>query len=467
MGEYTVEVSTSAGVPFVFTTAPRVSARIASDVHREGVRPRERDMMVFELLLEECRIRDDTPGAVIIALGAYLSEHGLFLRGTPDFVRIKDSGGTPIPEWGDMDTTAATPVWEDLEIVGLEVLPGEDQLKAGATWSMTVRATRVFPDGEGVTHLKQDFDEFAGTGGLKQRRLVSRIRVAVSSGLTLESATIIAIGKLAAPVGWVRVGRTNHPTFGVAITYPRYPLKTEGIMISEVAELGGPAGGGSGATGSDAELNEEIRDDLALGVQRVLTESRFSGSGAIDAVVADKPDGSFGFTSEDQLGASARGRWELRRSLATAFAGKLTRVQITRTLQPGGRPLIVTLMSGGVKAALRDGAFTPWRITERVELFALGPLALADMPVPPLLAAPARLARPQSPMELPTITLRGLPRDQHIYRRVWTRFYVWDALTDPLDDEAFRTRVMEEPEESGNTFVDLRVLSDMIQQAGG
>ena len=426
---YTVEIYGSSA-DLVSVRTPSVTFVAVDRIVRRGVNPQVLDAVIYEIRVEGATVRADTPAASVTAATALWDR--FLVRAQPSYLKIEDSTGTVLGTFGEINTASA---WEDLEIVGPELLPSAQQLMAGVTFNVTFRARRNYVDSNDVCGFEQTLRTSYGPDGLSVQRLETRLRVSHASGKTLETAAIAALGRLTAASGYVRT--VGNSALGVEIHYDRYPLRTEGLLVSEVQQLGG--GLVLPDLAGDGTIRETASDVLELGLRERGTRAEIVGSTApLDWVESQQPDGSVGRTEHDQRRRVASGDWAVVEVIGSPLGAKVSRVKAALRLFGGGRPVEEFPGSFNLSPLLRHGSHRAWRLEERVEVYALGPLEWADVPTLAPLPAPWVLAEPDGEEGLPTVFRPAQNADQRVWLRVTRRLYLWGGEGHPLASEELR-----------------------------
>lgn len=440
---YTVEIQ---GTSDLTLTAPSVEYRTVARTHRENVHPRVLARVTYEVTIG-FRVEGASSVATVTALGNVVQNY-LDKRVLPTYVKIKDSAGDVVDEIGQIDTGNG---WEDFEFADFQIPPPSvdepGQWKAYVRGVIVLRASRVYPDANGVCEFSQNYEEGADVGGLTFKRVVTDLRLSESSGSSL--ATLVTSGsytiRLPAPVGWVRVPPTNG-SIGVHVRYPDYPRSKHLVITSHVQEVGGTVVPPAGST--QAPETEEIREDFARGVKRVTLRVESSGGDqTLEYVEGKRPGDDIGTTIEDRSTPAAQGVYSKLEELLTAYPDDTTVTQVTQalTLSGGGRRTVVTRMTRGIPPKVRIGPLLEWRLEERLDVYALGPREITELNLNGSTNIPGgpagqwvedASARVDS---LPTIEEHGAAPSQHLVRRTLARVWTWVGNGTPWEDLRFVT----------------------------
>ncbi len=423
MGEYTVTIQ---GAPdFTFSFAAAVTWE---DPERTFDRSKLPNLLVSirRRILVVGELPDDTPAAVRATFATLMASH-LNSRTIPTFIRILDPTSTPIPDIGEI--TSVGNAWEDVGITEFSMDSAEPgQLRARAVITFVVEGTRLFFNGGTFADFDQELSVEAGDDFREVSTLRSIVKVAAGADVQDQAAAL----RLAAPPGFVRLAPSNRVS-GISIRYPNEPRRDRAEVVSIIMKLGGngalPAGAGDGS------IIERTAEDPRFGLVRRTRRVEITGSSNPLAFInSNNIVGSPETVEIDRFRNIATGEW-LRRERIRIINNRLTRVRLTWSLREGGRPLEVRPVSAGFKWVLAEGSFTPFILTEQVEVFALGAISLNDVPQPARLPTPWRLRPQNSNFALPEVIEYGDPtqagRPQHFWRSARSWEYVWDDTRDP------------------------------------
>lgn len=435
MADYTVELE-----GHVFSSSPATTL-VAERLHRLDENPITHRVSTFTIELERCRVptADGTPDGAVDALVAFLQAcaHKSII---PTYLRIKDAGGTVLPEIGDIHTGNTSEQWEELLITRIALPASVAQLKAGAEFSITLTARRTFATADGLVECEREWSSDAGVDGREVRTLRSRIVMRRGTAVPTGASWLLALVRQAAPAGWVRL-TGNLPgtnTIGASVVYPRHGQAHEAQFFSQVQRLSGGVVAPTGA--GDAVESTVRRDRPDLGLVEVLTRAEATGAVEPEAYLEGKvPPGGVGERSVAKGGrAEAAGTWRTYELAGLPLAGKTNRVTVTRQLLEGGRPVVVTPIPGFLPT-IRRGPPAEWRLVETVEAFALGAMkTMLEFPTLSRLPKPWVVDPAGTFESLPRLAERGATADQDRWERVSVRVYVWDGEVAPLEDESFR-----------------------------
>lgn len=429
--DYTVELQ---GHTFS-VSAPRVRWSAESE-HRTDQVPSVLAVLLYTITLEGCRVRttDGTPGTTATALGTFLAAT-VSKRVVPTYLKILDSGSQPISEIGQIQP--GTSDWEELHVAAFDLPPGEEQLVAGAEFSLRLTARKTFPGGENASlvHLRREYSSRFGPDWLEVRSLKTTVAMKAGTAVPLTAEWLTTLARLAAVSGWVR---TTGGSSGFDYSYPLYGRTDRAELVSEVKQLGGGVVAPTNA--GDATYGETRTRDPETGLLVVRTFAETTGAeDGLDWVDALRPTGAVGSSTHDKGRRAQRGEWEHLEADRTVLGGKVYRVNVlSRELVPGGKVPRTKRMSGGFLPITRLGAVKEWTYEETLEVLALGVVSLDDFPVPPLLPEPWVFNPEASRDGLPRIHRRS-DEDvaRHLWRREVRRSYVWTGETDPLEVEEF------------------------------
>lgn len=437
---YTVQLQGAA----VLTLERAVVAwREVERVYRRGETPRPLARVVFEITVSAVVRATGGQSGMLTALNTTLANY-LEKRVGPTYLKILDRTGAPVPEIGAIDLSAAA--WDALEISDIVIPPRstEDpaQWRSHVAVTFVLQAEKVFPDADGVCELDvTENSEGADEAGNRTRKRVTELRIARASSTTV--ASLASDHALAAPVGWRRVAPTN-TTSGVSIEYLDGDLKKWARLTSEVTE---GAAGVNQPKNSGKAINElEEREDPARGLMIRTTRAELEGQDAQSWVLGKEPTDSVGTFAYDKAGPAAKGQWEVRAPLRPPTVGKVTKRRWTRTLNGGGRRVSAAEIAGNTKPVVRIGPRAAYELLEAVDVFALGAVTLADIPLPSG-PPPSELWQETQPLRsqgLPEVQDPGRVVGQHVIRRQATRRWTWLGDGDPLDNAMFGKWLMNE-----------------------
>lgn len=350
----------------VLAQASRFAWREVERRERRGLTPWQLAYFTVELTLQGVEILGGTPAAVVTALQTALTRT-VHRAAQPTYVQIKDSGGTVVPEVGEINTTANA--WEDLAVtaVTLEAIDSPEQLVALARFDLVIRATRVFADENGVVLLEAERTVGADEDGLRFRRREGEVRMAAG----VDVATVADQLRLPLPEGWRRsIG--NDPTTGVEISYTEDPLVHKATFVSEVRELQFGLTTPASQGGGFASRSEEEQLDPALGITRTRVTLRQEGTDDPRSYVEGEIASGAVYVVTDE-GASAQAVWETLQGndAPEGYAPQVTKVRASYSIVGGGRPADVLVM-GGAPAVVREGQPFPARIVEDKTVFGVG-----------------------------------------------------------------------------------------------
>lgn len=407
-----------------FEVAPSIAPEVQRIV-RQNATPNEAVACLYRIELT-CRVREDASDTAADKLGTFLADC-LHTRTCPALT-IDDAAGNPIPEWGEIDPDAVDGSnqnlgWEDVRLVAYRLPPGDGQLMAGATFTLTIEARRSLPDDDGICELDQVYDYGTDEAGNDVERLVSRVRFAKASGATIDDAAVLARVRLPAPVGTTRVDSYREPL---------YPLRHVAEYTSEVSTTTGVTGA-SGATA--ASSSARVVDVPEKGIRRLIDTAQTSGGeDPLSWVEGQAPSGQLVSASTSlDVGTTraASGEW---RRIESYKAGQTTKVTRTFALRGGGRQAGAVLMSPPVRPKIQRGPHEPWRLVESIEVRALAPSELAHFAVPDPLSNPWVLL-PQD-HALPRVEEDARDPSQRLWVWTVTREYLWSSEDEPLNDPA-------------------------------
>lgn len=429
--DYTVELQ-----GHVFSVAaPRVRWLAEAEMRTDQV-PSVQSVLAYTLTLEGCRVRttDGTPGTAATALGTFLA-NTISKRTLPTYLKILDSGSQPISEIGQIQP--GTNDWEELHLVAFELPPGEEQLVAGAEFSLRFTARKVFGQSEnaGLVHLRREYSSRFGADWLEVRTLRTSVVMKAGTAVPLTADWLLTLARVSAPAGWVRV---QGGSAGFDVSYPLYGRTDRAELVSEVQQLGGgvvaPTNAGPSTYGETRTRDPET----GLLVVRTFAETVGSEDG-LDWVDALRPAGAVGSSTHDKGKRAQRGEWEHLEADRTVIGGKVYRINVlARQLDPGGRVPRTKRVSGNFLPITRKGAVKEWRFSETLEVLALGVVELGDVPTPPHLPEPWVYDPEQSDPGAPRIHRRSDEDvSRHLWRREVRRSYVWTGEKPPLEDEEF------------------------------
>ena len=436
MADYTVQIAGSgAGAPWTFTVPPGLLFS-ASRAHRRDVLPEPHVVSTYSVRLERCRTysSDGTADKAQEGFGAFLIAC-LHHRTKPTYVKILDATPAVIDEIGDI--RPGTGGWEELLVTELDFGDGEAQLRAGAEFSIAFTARKVFADANGMVELEREWRSEVGPSRLETRTIRGRMRMAAGTAVPITASWFTALAKVVQPSGW---GRSIGGSGGVQVDYPFGLDRTDVVeFVSQVRQLGVTPPDGAG----DATEGTTRRDRPDLGLVEVTTfveaEGASDGDGHLEESV---PDGSVGETTHDRGKRLVRGSWKTWEATGQTVGGKVTRVDVERFFLPGGQATRVRLRTGKLRPRIRLGAVLPWRIVERVTVFALGPVSWVDLPTLPRLPEPWVYDPEGSREDAPRIVERGATATQTVWARTSTRAYTWDGQVEPLEDEAVQRELL-------------------------
>ncbi len=424
MGEYEVVIQ---GAPdFTFSFAAEVVWEDLDRLHDQSALPNLL-VSVRRRVTVKAELPEDTPAAVRTTFATLMSVH-LNTRTMPTFIRVQDiATSTPIPDIGEISSVANA--WEDVQITTFRmdsIEPG--QLLARAVVLFSFEGTRLFFNGGTFADFEQELTVEAGDDFREQQTLRSIVKVAPGADVQTQAAAL----RLAAPPGFVRVAPSNR-TSGISIRYLNNPRKDRAEVTSIILALGG---GGALPTGAgDGSIIERTAEDPRFGLIRRTRRVEITGSSnPVNFVNSNNIVGSPETVEVDRFRNRATGEW-LRRERIRFINGRLTRIRLSWSLREGGRPLEVRPVSAGFKWVLAEGSQLPFILVESVEVFALGPTRLNDVPQPARLPTPWRL-RPQNSNYVPPEVIEyGDPTQagsrQHFWRSTRSWEYVWNDTRDP------------------------------------
>lgn len=432
MADYTVKIGgQGSGGPWTFTVPPGLLFSGAR-THRRDVYPEEHAVTDYTVRLERCRVFsvDGTASAAATALAAFFTAclHG---RAKPTYLQILD-GASPIAEIGDMNTS--TTGWQEILVTEWAMDDDAAQLRAGATFSLTITARRTFVDANGLVMLERDFRSRIGSNGLEVRTLTSRVQMRALTAVPTSASWLLALVRLAKPTGWVRSAGGSG---GIQVSYPLGATRTDvAEIVSEVSQRGVslPANAGGGTTGTTR------RDRPELGLVEVTRFAELEGDADIAAFLRGQaPAGSTGERTHDEGDQRGRGAWTTWELAGQVLGGKVTRLVVERRLTHGGGRVTVSERSGNLLPQVRKGAVAAWRLEERITVFALGVTEWSHIPTLPPLEKPWVVDPAGGSDEGPRVDQVASTVDQTRWVRITARTYVWDGDHDPLEDEKVRT----------------------------
>lgn len=439
MALYTVVIDNpDSATPLTFDVEGTGSVRWeAVPEHNLGAIPIEQGAVRYRVSLERFALRAATPAAVVTALTDFL-DYGIGKRRVPQFLQIKNASGTPLPRFGNINTTLAPgsdTVWRDLKLTRWELPAVDGQLIADAEISLEWEAVALYPDGFDVALLAQRYEEESSEDGQLVKRLTSTVRL-VDATDTIPT-TLAADLKLAAPVGWVRSRGNNSD--GYDVTYPLYPRTDHVETVSEVRRLLGgttaPAGAGS------AELETAYLEQPEVGLRRTTTTARTTGAdAALEWLESQRPGDALGLVRTGAGDAAeAVGEWEAYDALLPPNAGKVCKVLVTYGLRLGLPDVQEVPLGGNLLPLLRIGPRRASVLSESVRVLALAADSWDAIPLPPLMSS-ERWRLVSAEPGLPRVIQWGIAAPQHLWERTTVRTYLWLGDGDPLADEELRAR---------------------------
>ncbi len=437
---YTVEVSGSSDL---VVEDARVEVRTLEIGHRNNEDPPSLARIMYEYSISGV-VSEDTPSQVVAGLGDLLQDY-VHKTSQPEYVRVKDSGGAVLPQWGDVDPVGSPGLWENLRLSSVSIGDPEDpaSMRAWAPYQLIYTVERVFPDANGLLDFEQQFDEQGGDGGLKTRTLSSTLRLAQDSPNSVTTPAILSLVRLAVPAGWVRGGPTNASN-GVQVTWLDEPRRRSARVVSIVKQQGA-SGSVTDPGENGAELTTELVEDPVRGVIREVTRVR---AATLDGVESSRPDNARGQTAEDVVNNSASATFERFLQLGSPASGAVTRTRWQIALSQGGQSKPVTIFTGNVRPSVGLGPYRPYLLTGTVDISALGAVSLQDVPIPPGPPGAWVELTDRATDTMPEIEEFGRDPSQHLSLRRVTREWLWGGPGDPRSDSAFRDWVMRQHQPS-------------------
>lgn len=392
-----------------------------------------------------CRVRADTPAAVTTAFLAAVNSW-LYTRTCPRF-RLKDEAGAVISPYDVDEDRSPTLNWEDVRLEACDLPAGDGQLVSGATFTLVLRARRSLPDADGICEFDAQEDHENDEFDNQVLRRTVRFRWAKASVVEMEDASSAVQDRLRVDgeVGWVRtVGGSD---LGFIFRYPLYPEFHVVETVSEIRTSSGVSGA-SGATRATTGTRTTV--DPAKGLRRITQTAETSGAGDPEGWVQDQQP-SAEYVSHDvsvEIGTVRSARAEWTRVEAFRANGKTTDVTRTYAVSGGLRTGDSVEMTPPYRPKIQRGPFTAYRITETVEVRALGATALSDFAVPDPLGVPFVLVEEDA--ALPRVEEQAIDPAQRLWLWVVTRTYLWDSEDDPKSHQALAAAVFSDALEEGS-----------------
>ncbi len=428
MGEYTVRIVGEGATPALdFTFAAEVNWRDLERLHRTDQLPNLLAVVRREITIT-AELPDDTPAAVRAALASLMADH-LSKNAVPVGVQIRDPGGIPIPDLGEIVSSGApNPDWQDVQVTRFEVDSADPgQLRARLALVIAFVGDRLFVDSNGQAFVEQELTSTGAADFRLEETLTSTVRVPAPGD---AAAVNVAAMRLPAPPGKIRVAPSNN-VLGISVRYPKWPRKDEAVVTSTVLTLAGgvvlPAGAGDGS------VIDRERLDPRLGLLVKTLRAEITGSTAPrDFVDGEDPGDGVKTLDHDRARNQASAEYE-QREVVRQIDKAVHRVRLTWVLNEGGGAITETLLTGGFFSQLRRGPRRRFSLVETVEVFALNPEDIEQFPVPALLDDPWVFNPGQSTFGPPQIFVHGGEDNskQHIWRISMTRFYRWNGSDDP------------------------------------
>lgn len=436
MALYSVEIGS-----YSFTLAPATA--IETERVIRPISPNECVAINYTFRLV-ARLRGDTAALVVTALqSALTSWHDT--RTCPRF-RLKDEAGSVISPF-DVDEAGSPSLdWEDVRVESFDLPSGDGQLVAGATFAVVIRARRSFPDSDGICEFDAQEDHENDEFDNEVLRRTVRFRWAKDDVVAMEASSPAVQTRLRVDgeVGWVRtIGGSD---LGFIFRYPLYPALHVVETVSEVRKSGGVSGA-SGAT--RATTGRRVTIDHAKGIRRVTETAETSGAGDPESWVREQRP-SAEIVSEDvsvETGTVRSARAEWTRVEAFRARGKTTDVTPTYAVSGGVRSGDSVEMTPPYRPKIRRGPFTAWRITETIEVRALGATTYDDFALPDPLGAPFELVEEDAAD--PRVEEPAIDPAQRLWLWVVTRSYLWDSEDHPRSHPALKAATFSDALEEG------------------
>ncbi len=429
--QYDVQIGN--GGDTVFPASAEVTWTDLERIHRRNLLPNvlvavRREITVLGRLLPGGA---EDPAAVRAAFGTFMAAH-LSTRTIPAFLRIRDTGGVPIPDIGEI--TSAANEWVDVQLTAFNMITTDPQLKAFAEFTFSFVGTRQFEDGNNFVEFEQELTREGPTNAQVTTTLRSVVTMTPGSDVEAQAALL----RLSAPPGTIRLAPSNRVE-GISIRFPNWPRTDEAEVVSIVQTL---ADGVILPTlAGDGSIILTERADPRFGLTRKSLRAEVTGTTDPRGFVeGERPKGSVGVVIHDRARAIASGEFDTREAdlvFQLGDEGKTVRIRITWSMVEGGREVDHVAVIGGFRPILRKGPFEPFILTESVEAFALGLTELGQFLMPETLPEPWVFDPKRSTYIPPEIIEYAAISDgetQHLWRMGTSRVYIWDALSDPRGD---------------------------------